>query len=56
MGMTARDTDQHSLWEFACLIEGHKRANGIENSAPSMDDDRLAELGIEGFNSQPSQE
>ncbi len=38
-----------TLWEFSCLQEGYHRANGGERAAPAMDDDRLGELGIEGF-------
>lgn len=37
------------MWEFACMIEGFKQANGSENKAPGMDDQTLADLGIEGF-------
>jgi hypothetical protein len=39
-----------TLWEFACAREGFVIANGGGHAkAPAMADDRLAELGIEGF-------
>ncbi|MDR6757841.1 hypothetical protein J2Y48_003138 [Mycoplana sp. BE70] len=39
-----------TLWEFACMQDGFREAHPSGNqSAPAMSDDRLAELGIEGF-------
>lgn len=38
-----------TVWEFACMTEGFKQAQGGKQSAPPMSDERLAELGIEGF-------
>ena len=39
-----------TLWEFSCAIEGFKAASSAEDPAPpSMTDDQLAQLGIEGF-------
>lgn len=28
LGWTARETEQHSLWELVAAIDGHNRANG----------------------------
>lgn len=49
MGYSPRQVDEMSLWEFGCIVEGYKRANGFEEGPPAMDDDRLSELGIVGF-------
>lgn len=50
MGFSPRDVDDMTLWEFQCCVDGYRQAHLIEKeSAPEMDDDRLAELGIEGF-------
>jgi len=39
-----------TLWEFTCALEGVRKAHQTEEKLPpAMDDDRLAELGIEGF-------
>ncbi len=39
-----------TVWEFACAVEGYVTANSSgDKSAPEMDDERLAALGIEGF-------
>lgn len=49
MGYSPRQVDEMSLWEFGCVVEGYKRANGFEEALPAMDDEKLAELGIVGF-------
>lgn len=49
MGFSPRQVDEWSLWEFAAVIQGYKDANGVEEAAPEMSDDTLAELGIVGF-------
>jgi len=50
MGFTPRDVDDMTLWEFNCCVEGYRKAHAAEKEAPpEMDDERLAELGIEGF-------
>ncbi|MHB2265039.1 hypothetical protein [Aliihoeflea sp. PC F10.4] len=39
-----------SVWEFSCAVEGFNKSRQTgEAPAPSMDDARLADLGIEGF-------
>jgi len=38
-----------TLWEFACMTEGFKQAQPGNAAAPAMSEDRMAELGIEGF-------
>jgi hypothetical protein len=50
MGFPPRDVDEMTLWEFACCADGYRKANQAEESPPPMDDNSLAELGIEGFN------
>lgn len=50
MGMSPRQVDECTLWEFASCSEGYRKANQSEEDAPPpMADDALAELGIEGF-------
>lgn len=50
MGMTPRQVDECTLWEFACCSEGFRKANETEEQAPpAMSDDAAAELGIVGF-------
>ncbi|MBZ9653549.1 hypothetical protein [Phyllobacterium lublinensis] len=49
MGFSPRQIDEMSLWEFGAVIDGYKRANGVEEAPPTMADDRLSELGIVGF-------
>jgi len=39
-----------TLWEFAQAVRGHGLANGAKpKSNAQISDDRLSELGIEGF-------
>lgn len=38
-----------SLFEFVCATRGHAEANGAKPKGGSIDDARLAEMGIEGF-------
>lgn len=38
-----------TVWELACARDGYALANGEKKTAPAMSDERLAELGIEGF-------
>lgn len=49
MGFSPREVGQMTLWEFECAYAGWSKANGPEQKAPSMSDDRMAELGIVGF-------
>ena len=42
-----------TLWEFEAAWAGWRRANTVkeeDEAAPAMSDERLAELGIVGFN------
>lgn len=40
-----------SLWEFLAMVDGFRTFHGGEKprGGDEMDDDRLADLGIEGF-------
>jgi hypothetical protein len=40
-----------SLWEWVCATDGYAEANGSKKRRGTGDisDDRLAEMGIEGF-------
>ncbi|MEQ1403832.1 hypothetical protein ABK249_02705 [Neorhizobium sp. Rsf11] len=39
-----------TVWEFACARQGWDQAYGSKKeTAAAMSDERLAELGIEGF-------
>ncbi|KSV79567.1 hypothetical protein N185_00110 [Sinorhizobium sp. GW3] len=50
MGMTPRQVDECTLWEFASCSDGFRKANETqEQAAPAMSDDTAAELGIVGF-------
>lgn len=50
MGFTPREVDQMTAWEFLACIEGVEAHNGAKPRAENdMDDERLAALGIEGF-------
>lgn len=50
MGFAPRDVDDMTLWEFASCSEGFRKAHETgEKPAPEMSDDRLSNLGIEGF-------
>lgn len=48
MGYTPCQVDRMSLWEFAACSDGY---SGKRNSGGGdLDEDQLAEMGIEGFN------
>lgn len=50
MGMSPAAVDACTLWQFQAARDGWMAANSSEEAAaPAMDDDVLAELGIEGF-------
>lgn len=50
MGLAPRHVDDSTLWQFQAAKDGWMAANASsETPAPSMDDDQLADLGIEGF-------
>lgn len=39
-----------TAWEFICAVDGYLEANGVKRSGGGdISEDRLAELGIEGF-------
>lgn len=40
-----------TIWEFGAMVDGHILANNpkAKPKGGDIDDDRLAELGIEGF-------
>ena len=42
--------DQMSYWEFAACVTGYQKSQGVKTGGTkTMSDERLAELGIEGF-------
>jgi hypothetical protein len=49
MGLSPRDVNDMSLWEFNACLEGWKAAHASDDAAPAMSDDKAAQLGIEGF-------
>jgi hypothetical protein len=50
MGFGPREVDAMSLWEFRAASAGWEKAHSSgDNPPPAMSDDRLKELGIEGF-------
>ena len=52
MGFSPAAVGQMSLWQFMAALDGFGRANGwqkSDNGGAAMSDQRLAELGIEGF-------
>ena len=53
MGWTPREMDDATLWEFECAWAGWRKfhaASGDDDAPPEMSDERLAEMGIVGFN------
>lgn len=39
-----------TLWEFAACMDGYRKAHQAEKDpSPAMSDERMAELGVEGF-------
>lgn len=49
MGLSPRQIDEMTPWEFTAVSDAWVRAHGGKKKGAGMDDDRLAELGIEGF-------
>lgn len=51
MGFTPAQVDDMGLWEFLACKEGYEIAHGGKKPKGSgdIDEDRLRELGIEGF-------
>lgn len=49
LGLSPRQIDDMTLWEFNCCVTGFAKANGAEDKAPEYSDDILGELGIVGF-------
>jgi len=52
MGYTPRQVDEMTLWEFECCFDAHQKQNGKSKKSGNgdIDDHRLREMGIEGFN------
>jgi len=54
IGFSPRQVDEMTLWEFNACAATYAKAHGAENSAggggKDIPDDRLRELGIDGFN------
>ncbi|SFQ81901.1 hypothetical protein SAMN05216176_12516 [Nitratireductor indicus] len=38
-----------TLWEFGAAVDGYMLAKGVKPKGSDISDDRLSELGIEGF-------
>lgn len=52
MGLTPRDVDRMSVWEYRSCLDAWNRAHGSERDGGDPDaisDERLAALGVEGF-------
>jgi hypothetical protein len=53
MGLTPRQLDAMTLWEFSCAASAWRKFHTVESEdedrPPEMSDERLAELGIIGF-------
>lgn len=49
MGLSPRQIDEMSPWEFTAVSDAWVRAHGGKPKGGSIDEDRLAELGVEGF-------
>lgn len=41
MNMSARQVDEHSLWEFAAVCDGRAKANGAEDETQAPTDDEF---------------
>lgn len=40
---------QMTLWEFMCATRGYAESKGAKPKGGSIDEERLAEMGIAGF-------
>lgn len=49
MGMSPRQVDELTTWEFHTCLSAWQKANGAKDTPPPMSDDDLAAHGIEGF-------
>jgi len=51
MGFSPAQVREMSLWDFMACSDGWQLANGAKEtpSADDISDDRLADMGIEGF-------
>ncbi|MGB0855028.1 MAG: hypothetical protein ACPGSI_17155 [Pikeienuella sp.] len=50
MGFTPAQVDEMSLWEFSCCRSAYSAHHGGETQKRGdIEEDRLRELGIEGF-------
>lgn len=49
MGYTPRDVDRMTIWEFNACKKGWNIANGVKPKGRDISDERLREMGIEGF-------
>lgn len=50
MGFSPAQVDYMTTWEFHHCLQGFEEFHSTEDKAPpEMADDRLAQLGIEGF-------
>lgn len=50
MGFAPEQVDRMTLWEFLACADGYAEAHGAKQPrVETIDDERLRELGIEGF-------
>ena len=50
MGFSPAQVYEMSLWEFLACRDGYSAAHGGKETEPGdMSEDRLAEIGVEGF-------
>jgi hypothetical protein len=49
MGLSPRQIDEMTPWEFTACSDAWVHAHGGKRKGKGMDEDDLAELGIEGF-------
>lgn len=49
MGLSPRDIDAMTAWEFTACSDAWVRAHGGKKKGAGMSDDDLADAGIEGF-------
>lgn len=51
MGLSPREVDALSPWEFNAIARGFARSKGVDgkNGAADVSDDELRRMGIKGF-------
>ena len=49
MGFSPIEVDKMTFWQFLAARDGFMLSNGSKRQGRDIDDDQLAEMGIEGF-------